>query len=178
LVIGALSFCSAFASPPRPQSPERTTAAFYAQYLKLRVMGVPDARARKKLTDVLSPGLLAALARADEAEAQYARETLNQVPPLFEGDLFSSLFEGATSYRLSGCTTESSTARCVVDLTHAEGTGPPAIAWRDTLVLTSSVELGWRVDDIDFGGTWEFASKDLLSAVLKDIVADANSISQ
>ena len=178
LAIAALVLCAAFASPPVPSTPQATANAFYARYLKYKVMGVPNNEMRANFADVITPALEKALARANTAEMNYAAATHNEVPPLLEGDPFSSLFEGATGYTLKGCTVNGTTARCDVAMIYKDKLQEMTTNWTDTLVLVESADLGWRVDDIVYGGEWAFGNKGQLTKVLNDVVAEAGSISQ
>ena len=57
--------------------------------------GIPDAGARARLQPSLSPALNKLLSDAAAAQARFSAK-IKDSPPLIEGDLFSSLFEGAT----------------------------------------------------------------------------------
>ena len=81
----------------------RAAATFYDIVLSERTSGVPDAEMRAKLRPVISPDLDSLLAQAAEAERRHTARTNNEEPPYLQGDIFSSLFEGATGYEISGC---------------------------------------------------------------------------
>ncbi len=69
---------------------------FYATYASLpRTGGIPDATARVRYAPLLSPRLTKLIAGAETAETRFMKQNKDS-PPLIEGDLFSSLFEGAT----------------------------------------------------------------------------------
>lgn len=176
--LAALVLCAAFAAPPVPSTPQATVEAFYTLYLRYKVMGIPGGAMRANFKDVITPALDNALARADTAEASYAAATHNEVPPLFEGDLFSSLFEGATGYTLKDCAVEGATARCEVNLTYKDKIKAMTTTWTDTLLLVDTATLGWRIDDITYGGQWDFGNKGRLTKVLNDVASEASSISQ
>ena len=65
--------------------------------------GIPGEAGRAKLAPYITPALEQLLAAGEAAEARYAKETNNQSPPIIEGDLFTSLFEGATAFKVGAC---------------------------------------------------------------------------
>ena len=132
--------------------------------------GIPDAAGRTRLAPYLSPGLNKMLADGAAAEARFAAKIKNS-PPLIEGDLFSSMFEGATAWKLGTCSTGGTTPRCPVSFTHAQP-GHPPVTWTDTLLLANTAA-GWRVDDIAYGGGFQFGNTGKLSDTLKTVLREA-----
>ena len=150
-------------------SPDRVAKGFYRLYLQVKPRGIPDGATRRQFDRFLTLSLVDQLENAERAEVRHFKATQNQEPPLFEGDLFSSLFEGATSYKVDSCTVEGPRAYCDVDLTFMEEAGAKPTTWTDKLALVKRIG-GWRVDDIQFGGAWDFAQHGSLRATLRDIV--------
>jgi hypothetical protein len=145
--------------------------AFYAVYATFHPSdGIPDAAARAKYAPVVSPALEKLLTEADAAEQRFAHENKNS-PPLIEGDLFSSLFEGATSYAVRSC--DAASASCTVDLVYDDKKDAP-VRWTDTLHLTQTPQ-GWRIDDIGYGGSWDFANKGRLTDTLRQVISDTGN---
>ena len=72
--------------------------------------GIPNATGRTRLAPCLSPALNKLLADGAAAEARFAAK-VKDAPPLIEGDLFTSLFEGATSWKLGACAANGANAR-------------------------------------------------------------------
>jgi hypothetical protein len=132
--------------------------------------GIPDAGGRSRLAPYLSPALNKMLADGAAAEARFAAKFKNS-PPLIEGDLFSSLFEGATAWKLGACSTSGTAARCPVNYSYAQ-TGHPPVTWTDTLLLTNTAA-GWRVDDIAYGAGFQFGNTGKLTDTLKTVLAEA-----
>lgn len=170
VLIGALLFAGA-GRAVAGDAPSFAANGFYTAYLALKEGGIPDAKARKTLEPFLSPALGGLLARAEAAEASYAALTKNQVPPLLEGDIFTSMFEGATAFRVGECAAQGIKAECTVSLTY-ESPGDKPQHWSDTAVLVESAS-GWRLDDIDFGGNWPFANKGTLKENLTFAIHNA-----
>jgi hypothetical protein len=132
--------------------------------------GIPSAAGRARLAPYLSPGLNKLLADGAAAEARFAAK-IKDSPPLIEGDLFSSLFEGATASKLGQCTASGNAAHCPVYFTHADGRQKP-VSWTDTLLLVNTPQ-GWRVDDIAYGAGFQFGNTGTLTQMLKTVLRDA-----
>ncbi len=77
-------------------------------------------------------------------------------PALFDGDIFSSLAEGATGYSVGNCAASGPNGRCDIALIRDAGDGRP-VRWTDHLMLVKQGS-EWRVDDIGYGGSWAFAN--------------------
>ncbi len=155
-------------------SPQAQAAAFYRACClgAGRLGGVPDARGRARLATYLTPKLAFLLDSAARAEARHARAARGQEPPLLEGDVFSSLFEGPTEVRVESCRAGHVRAVCTARLVHRER-GQPPVVWRDKLVLRV-VAGHWRVDDVVYGGTWAFGNKGRLTQTLRAAVRDSD----
>ena len=132
--------------------------------------GIPDVGARARLQPFLSPALNALLANAAAAQARFSAKVKNS-PPLIEGDLFSSLFEGASQSKLQACTISGGQARCPVAFAHIDSKGK-SISWTDTLLVANTPQ-GWRVDDISYGGGFQFGNTGRLSDTLKTVTSEA-----
>jgi hypothetical protein len=132
--------------------------------------GVPEDGDRVKYEPFISPALDALLKQAGDAEVRFAKANKDS-PPLIEGDLFSSLFEGATTVSLGPCTADKGarTGKCVANLVYADPGSKPT-NWNDTLLLVRTPG-GWKVDDIVYGGSWAFGNKGKLSETLKQAIS-------
>lgn len=150
-------------------SAARVTRGFYDLYMQVHPRGIPDVAVRARFEPLVTPELLSKLAEAQAVEKRHFIVTKNQEPPLFEGDPFSSLFEGATSYKLGQCVTEGARSYCDVDLTYAEQSGDKPTTWTDKLILVRRVG-GWKVDDISYGATWDFGQHGTLRGMLGDVI--------
>lgn len=151
-------------------TPETAAQGFYAVYATFHSSdGIPDAESLAKYAPYLSPALAGLLRRGEDAEASFAKAN-KDAPPLIEGDLFTSLFEGATAYKLEPCQVAGDKANCRVDLVHDES-GQKPVAWSDTAILVKTGS-GWALDDIVYGGTWPFGNKGRLTQVLHEAIAD------
>ena len=149
----------------------RAAASFYDIVLSERASGVPDADMRAKLRPVISPDLDSLLAQAAEAERRHTERVNNEEPPYMQGDIFTSLFEGATGYEVMGCDGKSGILiECEVQLVHD---AEEPVQWKDR-VLLAAAPAGpetFLVDDIAYGGDWDFASKGTLKESLRAVIA-------
>ena len=141
----------------------------------IHIEGIPPAKVRAALTPYITPALDKALADGDAAEQAHTKKTKNEEPPFVEGDLFSSTFEGVTTYKVGACKTNADAATCPVALTYTDPSGTSK--WSDTLLLARA-NGEWRVDDIQYGATWEFGNKGKLRDTLKWVVEEAAKPSQ
>jgi hypothetical protein len=176
ILAASLLASAAVAAAPRKQAPpampQTTATAFYAVYGKLHPSGIPGARQRVQLGRFLSQRLNGLLVDTDRAEQRYAAATKQEAPPLVEGDLFTSLFEGATSYSVAECTTKGETmASCTISLTNRMD-GEPDTTWTDTLLMVREGR-SWKIDDIAYGGTWPFANTGHMTDILYDAIAES-----
>ncbi|NQD36551.1 hypothetical protein HPT27_05905 [Permianibacter sp. IMCC34836] len=167
-VLAVLLLPLAACNKPPAVPAQQIASDFYQAYLLNGAAGgVPDAGQLAKLAPYLSPALHQALQHAAAAEQAYAKAQTEPSPPLIEGDLFSSLFEGATGAEVKACKEDGDKAACQILLAYAPAGQEPA-HWQDILYLTLT-EDGWRVDDLEYGGDWPFAPKGTLQQVLQDL---------
>ncbi len=147
-------------------SPGEVATGFYTTLARLHVSGAPTEAQRAELAPFVSHELLRLLAHADSVRTAARLAAPSEKPPFTDGDLFSSLFEGPTSFAASPAESIAvDTWRVPVALEHAPA-GTPATRWTDTLIVR--MEAGRPVVcDVRFGGTWDFASKGSLLAGLR-----------
>ena len=131
--------------------------------------GVPDAAARARYAPLFTPRLNKALADAATAQARFMAKNKDS-PPLIEGDIFSSLFEGPTAWKVGACTGDAKIARCSVSLTRPDK-GQPSVSWTDTLVLSN--QGGWKVDDLAYDANFAFGNTGTLNEMLKMAESEA-----
>jgi len=155
--------------------PAAALNAFYAVYAGQQAQGggIPDATGRVRYAPVLSPRLNKQLAAAAAAQARLTAKVKNAVPPMLEGDIFSSLFEGATAWKVGNCQGDAKTARCPVALTYAPAPSPKApkpANWHDTVMLVNTPQ-GWKVDDVIYDAGFAFGNTGRLSDMLQMVIA-------
>ena len=158
-------------APLPVQADDAMTAAannFYALATTkgLSSTGIPDTPARVRLAPLITPGLSEALAAAANAQTRFMTKHKDS-PPLIEGDIFSSLFEGPTAWKVGACSGDARTARCSVALTRQDPGQKPA-NWTDTLVLSN--QGGWKVDDVVYDAGFAFGNTGRLSDMLNMVI--------
>jgi len=93
--LSTIALVTACSGPPDDtQLQEQSISGFYQQHLKNHSPGIPNADELRQLQPFLSPALFALLSQASETEIKYHAAAEDPVPPLVDGDLFTSLFEG------------------------------------------------------------------------------------
>ncbi len=153
-------------------APKEASRAFYAAVLPLMGHGVPGDI--QPLLPHISHELANLLIQASEAEDAYYKRTGSEVPPMVEGDLFSSLSEGATSFKVVSAWSDGRTWKCQVDLTYYEpGNTEPPYIWSDRTTLIQ--ESGhWVVDDLDLLSKGETVTSGTLKNGLRQIIKNGN----
>lgn len=153
-----------------------TARGFYDKVLAAHSGGVPDEDLRVDLRTVISPDLDSLIAQAAEAERRHTERVNNEEPPYLQGDIFSSLFEGPTAYEIGPCEELEKNGElsmsCDVLLVH-EAEEP--VQWTDHVILVADgvpEERRWLVDDILYGGDWDFGPKGSLKAMLRGVIEE------
>jgi hypothetical protein len=100
-------------------------------------------------TTLLSKQLSHLVARAKEVEELDLQRVRNSEYPtdkplLIEGEIFTSIYEGYSSFKLDKMEVENNTAKAVVVFLN-EGY---KLNWSDTLLLTN--ENGWKLNDVKY----------------------------
>ncbi len=108
---------------------------------------------------------------ARAGQAAYRDRFPTDKPPLVDGDLFSSLFEGATGGEAGEVTMAGNEARVQWNATNdGAGFGGKAVRWSDVFVLRRSGG-SWRIADVEYGGGWDFAPRGHLADALREVAA-------
>ncbi|WP_449219974.1 hypothetical protein [Tistrella mobilis] len=142
--------------------------AFCAVYPDLRSGGLPAPTGRHALEPLITLGLDGALTAARHLHDAAIRQAPGDKPPFADGDLFSSLFEGATSCRVGAVTLARNTAS--VELRYAHETGTLMTSWTDRLSILRGND-GWRIDDVVYDGRWDFANTGSLRGMIESAAA-------
>ena len=155
----------------RNDDPRGVVTAFYELYLKVHPLGIPSEKDLAKLKPYLSKPLQLALRNALAAEQRYAKKNRGAVPPLVESDIFTSLFEGASGFKVIACEAQAKTATCNVRFSHASADGKVPTQWQDRLHLVRESH-GWAIDDVEYLGDWQFMHKGRLRTLLQQVVKE------
>ena len=136
---------------------------FYASTMAGKVSGAPTADQLTTLAPFLSDTLRSLLAAARKLSDAEAAKAPDEKPPFVEGDLFSSLFEGPTSIEVSADSARGDQRVASIRMTSTGAN--PAVTWVDRAVLVKQGDR-YVIDDIEYGGQWDFANKGTLRASL------------
>ncbi|HZP11709.1 MAG TPA: DUF3828 domain-containing protein [Nevskiaceae bacterium] len=148
----ALSACA-----QKNDSPDAVARRFYDFYLSQQMNnGLPTIEQCRQMTPLLSRAMQDAIGKARREQDKFAMEHPGEKPPFVDGDLFTSLFEGATSYQIGKVDTDNSHADVLVVLKYADPKGHD-VEWTDRLVLVQEND-HWVVEDLEYGGNWDFAN--------------------
>ncbi len=166
LVVGVAAACRPWA----PSSPSETAAQFYTLVDGLGVRGVPDSLALDALRPYLDSSLVRLLTEARHERDNAVRRAPSEKPPFVEGDMFSSLFEGNTSFAIRTVTTRADTTFAVMAFTNAMQ--PPTVKWTDTLVIVARPNATPKspqfvIADLRYGGGWDFGNRGTLAGNLR-----------
>lgn len=165
LVLAALPAAAVRPDPPEI-APEKIVSSFYELCIREGVTGLPTDEQFESMREMLSDNILGLLADARMEQAEFARENPDEKPPWIEGDLFSSLFEGPTSFTVGAAKIERDRARVTVSFTYDGTSDGKPFEWKDDVLLIIDVNNEWKIDDIEYRGTWDFASRGRLSESL------------
>jgi hypothetical protein len=175
IAIAACALLSTSASADDSAGMARTVSGFYAVHQASDQDGIPDAAVRAQYAPYITPALETLLTDASTAQDRFAQKNKSS-PPIVEGDLFSPNFEGISTFKVGACDSDAKGAHCAVAMHYATKNPRPQdkpIDWTDTIYLVSAGG-GWRVDDIAFGGNFDFGNQGRLTDVLKSAITNAN----
>jgi hypothetical protein len=152
-------------------APKAIAEGFYHAVISLHEGGIPDSAGRAHLQPFISPSLAHALASANEAALAYAHNARHAVPPLLEGNIFVSLFDGVSAARVGHCARMKARAVCPAALSYKGRTGK-TYHWQDKVMLVRTAD-GWRVDNVVYGGGVPYANQGSLKSNLAFALANA-----
>ena len=127
--------------------------------------GLPSAQSMTRLEPLLTASLRGAVEKARVRQRAFIAAHPDEKPDFIEGSLFTSLFEGPSALESATATATGDGAVVEVGFVRAES-GAQAFRWKDQALLRC--EQGrWRLDDVRYGGDWDFASKGQLKQALE-----------
>lgn len=149
--------------PVQTQAPADVARSFYSTCIRLKVQGLPDDRAAKEIGAFLSADVLKLVETARAEQNVFIHEHPDEKPPLVEGNLFGSMWEGMTAFTLGTPVIYQDKVSIPVSLEYKEEND--TARWVDVLVLVKG-ENGWKVFDIFFCAPWDFKPGPSLRALL------------
>jgi hypothetical protein len=159
--------CDRPAEAPAPASPARVVEDFYTARIRSKLTGAPSAEELAQIAPFLSDTLRALLVAARQMRDADVARAPDEKPAFAEGDLFSSLFEGPTAFRIVTDSVAPS-GRVPVRFTYADA--------RDTTTWTDAVQVAqeqgrYVITDVQYGGKWDFANGGSLRTSLEQALA-------
>ena len=146
------------------QKPEDFANRFYQTYLELNVRGLPNEKELKSLSPYLNEDLRKLFEKMQLEQKRFIEENpADMKPPWVDGDMFTSLFEGANAFKIGKIKRRGVYTDVNVNLEYKEN--GETSRWTDTLVLIETKE-GWRVWNILMNGDWEFKNGSNLRQML------------
>jgi len=139
--------------------------AFCTELHREPISGLPSDAQMQRLSPFFTPEIVALIQRARVLQQEQIRRHPDEKPYWIEGDLFSSCFEGVTTWKLGdvfNAPTVDATVK--VKRTCALPNEKP-VTWTDTLVFKQRSQR-WLLDDIRMGGEWDFKSGSSLRSIL------------
>ncbi|PWN61151.1 DUF3828 domain-containing protein [Chryseobacterium viscerum] len=105
---------------------------------------IPEDLFSKDLKETLENAILASKADIEKVKNS---DHPDEKPLIFEGAMFSSLYEGFTAYKIKSVEIQAQTADAQVEFEY--NMSSPKETWMDTVHLINT-EKGWRIDNITF----------------------------
>lgn len=159
-----LSIHTVLAAAPAPD-PESTVKAFYSYRIKSALTGAPDAKQLGVLRQWLTPRLCAQLEKAGKERDAFVKKHGNsEKPPWCEGDLFSSTFEGPTSFEIAGGAGDGKNSLVQVVFSFSQP-GQKTFRWSDRIRL-KRINGKWLIDDVVYDLPLEFGNSKTLHSNL------------
>jgi hypothetical protein len=154
--------------PATPAAPpvEKVVEDFYADHFVTPYYGVPDSARLAKIRPYLSDSLARLLAVADSTHTADVARAPEEKPRWTEGDIFTSLIEGPSSFYIRPAIREGGVVKVPMYFEFRGETDTVSVTWVDTAIVVQ--EHGRPVvADIRFGGTWPFGRKGTLVGELQ-----------
>ncbi len=149
-------------------SPDQVVKNFYTKYFETKPDGLPDPPAMKNLAPFLSSRLVELFESSRKYQDDFAANHPDEKPPFVEGCMFSSLFEGPTSFEI-GRTEKlpDGKSKVFVRFSYVDPGRPSDVMhWEDAvIVMTENKRL--VIEDMLFLGEWPFKTGERLSEVLQ-----------
>jgi hypothetical protein len=167
LLLSAL-LCACVKTPEAPDpTPQGVVKGFYDWRIHSQMTGAPDAQQLAEMQPYISAELheLLAKVRPEATDAKPAKKKKQRGKRAFaEGDLFSSIFDGPTTFKIDDVATQGADQFVPVTFTSAKQL--PSINWVDRVKVIN--ENGhYVVADIEYASHWEFGVRATLIDALQ-----------
>ena len=154
------------------RTPTGVVERFYAKRIDLKIAGAPTPDELEAVAPYLDPELHRLLEEAGALREREAAATPDEKPPFADGDLFSSLFEGPTAFRVVDDQERGDSHRIAVRFTSRQKN--ESVSWQDTVVVVPD-DGEYAIADVEYGGKWKFATQGTLKSNLERALAQPRS---
>lgn len=137
----------------------------YARIMADAASGLPSSESMLTLAPLMSASMRAAIEKARVRQQAFIAAHPDEKPDFIEGSLFTSLFEGPSALESATAVANGDSAVVEVGFVHAQA-GAETFRWKDQTLLRCE-EGRWRLDDVRYGGDWDFAPKGQLKQALE-----------
>jgi len=169
-----LCFIFCFNAQAQQNEQVLVVSSFYKTILKFKDGGVPTRKNIDRFSPFISAEFRNLLLDARSAEDKHFKKTKNSEPPLVEGSLFYSLFEGADKYTFIKSEPDKEPVSYLVNLEYRDPYGKHEIMkWQDRAILIKENNR-WVVHDLELLGKWQFGAKGKLSEILQEVIKEGN----
>jgi len=142
------------------RTPTGVVERFYAERIDSKMTGAPTPAELASVAPYLTPELRGLLADANTLREREAAAAPDEKPPFADGDLFSSLFEGPTTFQVTKDEPKENGHLVTVRFTYE------TVTWEDVVVVAPA-DGGWAIADIEYLGDWDFAPRGTLRSNLE-----------
>ncbi|MCD6027745.1 MAG: hypothetical protein K0R08_2264 [Solimicrobium sp.] len=127
----------------------------------------------KTARQFLSPELICLLDRARIYRDRFTKKFPTDKPPFIEGDMFTSVFEGANRYTQKSVKLIGDNAIVQLRFYHDQGMKIDGKGWQDSVLLRQKNNQ-WRIADIKYDGKFDFGNSGSLRQNLLEELAKDN----
>lgn len=150
--------------PRGASSPREAADGLYRTIVERNAAGIPSGKDIPAYRRWLSQRLLRGFFEGAIERDKFIAQDTDMKPPYVDGDMFTSLFEGPTGFKVLRQIPESpDRVRFDIQLEYKDRTG--SSNWVDHAIAIRENER-WVIDDIEYGGDWDFATHGRLSEQL------------
>lgn len=154
--------------------PSSLVKQFYDWRFKAQFTGVPEKATLKAMEPFLSSELICMLDCARDYRNRFTKKFPTDKPPFIEGDMFTSIFEGANRFTLESMKVNGEKAQARLHFYHDQTAQKDKAGWRDTVLLQQKNQQ-WRITDIRYGGKFDFGNTGSLRQNLVEELSQDNN---
>lgn len=146
---------------------------FYDWRFNTPFTGIPEKATLSAAESFLGQDLICMLDVARDYRNRFAKKIPTDKPPFIEGDIFTSLFEGANRFTEESMKVNGEKAVVRLHFYHDRGAKKDKAGWRDTVSLQLKNQQ-WRIKDIQYGGKFDFGNNGSLRQNLLEELSQDN----